>query len=100
MKTTTLDTLSNTLEHLAALKAQIATLKEREVELKETLIASGLSAIDSVNYRATICEVSGKDATDWRSVAMKFNPSRQLLSAHTTKGDDYFQVRVFARKTS
>lgn len=100
MPTPTLDSLSNTVEHLAALKAQIAMLKEKETDLKFTLISSGLSAIDSVNYRATVSEVSGKDTTDWRAVAMKFNPSRQLLSAHTTKGEDHFQVRVFARKTS
>jgi hypothetical protein len=37
---------------------------------------------------------------DWESIAMKFNPSRQLIRAYTSEGASYYQVRIYARKTS
>jgi hypothetical protein len=92
--------LAHTVDRLAQLKAQIAELREQEAELKEILIASGESAIDSVMYRATISDTKPRDKVDWESIAMKFNPSRQLIRAYTSEGEGYYQVRVYSRKTS
>jgi hypothetical protein len=92
--------LAHTVDRLAQLKAQIAELREQEAQLKEILIASGESAIDSVMYRATISDTKPRDKVDWESIAMKFNPSRQLIRAYTTEGEGYYQVRVYSRKTS
>lgn len=92
--------LQCTVDQLAAVKAQIADLREQENVLKEVLICSGESAVDSAAYRATITDTKPRDTTDWEAIAMKFNPSRQLIRAHTSTGESYFQVRVYARKTS
>ena len=92
--------LQCTVDQLADVKAQIAKLREQENVLKETLICSGESAVDSDAYRATITDTKPRDTTDWEAIAMKFNPSRQLIRAHTNTGESYFQVRVYARKTS
>jgi hypothetical protein len=92
--------LAHTVDRLAQLKAQIAELREQEAQLKEILIASGESAIDSVMYRATISDTKPRDKVDWESIAMKFNPSRQLIRAYTSEGEGYYQVRVYSRKTS
>ncbi len=92
--------LAHTVDRLAQLKAQIAALREQEAELKEILIDSGESAIDSVMYRATISDTKPRDKVDWEAIAMKFNPSRQLIRAYTTEGEGYYQVRVYSRKTS
>ena len=90
--------LQATVDQLAFIKAQIADLKAEEESLKKILIASGLSSIDGDLHSATISECSGREVTDWKAVALKFSPSRQLVKAHTSQGEDYFQVRVFARK--
>jgi hypothetical protein len=92
--------LAHTVDRLAQLKAQIAELREQEAELKEILIDSGESAIDSVMYRATISDTKPRAKVDWESIAMKFNPSRQLIRAYTSEGEGYYQVRVYSRKTS
>lgn len=91
--------LQSAVDQLALIKAQIADLRTEEEALKKTLIDSGLSSIDGELHSATISECAGRETTDWKTVALKFSPSRQLLKAHTSQGDDYFQVRVFARKT-
>ena len=91
--------LRNAVDQLALIKAQIAELKAQEDALKAVLINSGLSAVDSDLHRATVSECDGKEMVDWKSIALKFSPSRQLVTAHTSKGDPYFQVRVFARKS-
>lgn len=92
--------LAHTVDQLASIKAQIAALREQETTLKEALISSGESAVDSVMYRATISDTKPRDQVNWEAIAMKFNPSRQLIRAYTTEGVGYFQVRVYARKTS
>jgi hypothetical protein len=92
--------LQATVDKLAEIKAQIAELRQQENELKQVLIDSGESAVDSLIYRATIADVQGKEIVDWRAVAEKFNPSRQLIRAYTSRGENYFMIRVVARKTS
>ena len=100
MKASNLEVLGGIVDKLAQVKAQLADLKKEEVALKQQLIDSGIAAIDGTYYRAAISEVSGKAAIDWKSIAEKFSPSRQLVTANTFYGDDYFVVRVSARKTS
>ena len=92
--------LAHTVEQLASIKAQIAALREQEDQLKQILIDSGESAVDSVMHRATISDTKPRDKVDWQSIAMKFNPSRQLIRAYTSEGERYYQVRIYARKTS
>lgn len=89
--------LQATVDDLALVKAQIADLKLKEDALKKILINSGLSSIDSDLHRATISECDGKAITDWKSIALKFSPTRQLIRAHTSTGENYFQVRVVSR---
>jgi hypothetical protein len=89
--------LQATVDDLALVKAQIANLKLQEDALKKILISSGLSAVDSELHRATISECAGKETTDWKSIALKFSPTRQLIRAHTSMGEGYFQVRVVSR---
>lgn len=96
----TTSTLSHTVDRLAQIKAQIADLKAEEADLKEELITSGESVVDGLYHRAAISECHGRAIIDWRAVAEFYKPSRQLITAHTSTGESYFNVRVSARKTS
>jgi hypothetical protein len=95
-----LNALSAQVDQLALLKAQIANLKADEAQIKEDLAKSGLDVIEGNMYRASISESEGKVVIDWKSIAQKLAPSRQLIAAYTTQGDGYFTVRVSARKSS
>ena len=89
--------LSIAVDKLFDLKAQIATLRKEEEELKDFLIDSGLSVIDSDTVHCTISN-STSVIVDWKTVASKAGASRQLIRAHTTEGEPRTTVRLFAKK--
>lgn len=88
------------VDQLGRLKAEIAVLQDEEKDLKSKLAASGYQAVDGKNYRASISWQDGRISIDWRAIAEHYNPSRQLVTAHTSKGDPFPVVKVSARKTS
>jgi hypothetical protein len=90
--------ISFVVDRLAMVKAQIAELEKLEKEYKQILIDSGESAVVGTDHRASISYCQGREKTDWQTIAMRFNPSRQLITAHTTTGEPFHTVRVSARK--
>ena len=88
------------VDRLAYIKSAIAELREEEEACKAVLIDSGLRAIESDFYRATVAEVAESQTTDWKALALSFKPSGQKLRAYTTVKAGYFRVDVRAKKTS
>lgn len=91
--------LVRVVDQLGSIKAQIADLQAIEKELKAELSGSGFSFVDGGAYRASI-HWQSHTSIDWRAIAEHFNPSRQLVTAHSSHGDLSPVVRVSARKTS
>lgn len=83
-------------DELGMIRAQMAELKEREATIRETFIKAGVHAVEDETFRATVVE-SMRKIVDWKAVAKKLNPSRQLLTAHTTE-KEVVSVRVSARR--
>ena len=92
--------LAATVDRLAQVKAQIAELQNQEAAIKAELVATGLPVIDGMYHRVAISEVAPKASIDWKAIAQHFNPSRQLVTAHTSYNEAYTTVRCYARKTS
>lgn len=90
--------MGDIVDQLLAVKAQIASLEETEKELKDCLIATGQTSIDGILARASVSYCEGREKIDWQTIAMRYNPSRQLITAHTTVGQPFHVVRVSARK--
>jgi hypothetical protein len=90
--------LADIVDQLLSVKASIAELEQREKELKDCLIASGQTSIDGILARASVSYCEGREKIDWQTIAQRFNPSRQLIVAHTTTGAPFHTVRVSARK--
>lgn len=90
--------MADIVDQLLSVKASIAELEAREKELKDCLIASGQTSIDGMLARASVSYCEGREKTDWQTIAQRFNPSRQLIVAHTTTGQPFHVVRVSARK--
>ena len=83
-------------DELGALRAQMADLKDREREIRDTLIAAGVKALEDDTFRALVVE-SIRTMIDWKTVAAKLKPSRQLVTAHTTE-KEVISIRVNARR--
>jgi len=90
--------LASMVDRLAVIKAQIANLTAEEKALKAELIAENIPVIEGTIHRAAISFCPGRETIDWQTIAAKFNPSRQLITAHTSTGAPFHTVRVSARK--
>ena len=91
--------LARIVDDLGAVKAKIAKLQEEEDELKDILTTSGMSFVDGGKYRASI-SWHARANVDWRTIAQRFEPSRQLIAAHTVTSEPVPTIRVSARKTT
>jgi len=89
--------LGSAIDRLAAVKALLATLSLEEKTLKLELVNSGLTSIDGALHHVAISHCDGKVTTDWKSIALHFTPSYQLVTAHTSQGEPFDTVRVSAR---
>lgn len=100
MKNDTPAILSAAVDRLATIKAQVAALNEEADNLKAALSASGLAVIEGTLHRAAVSHCPGRELIDWKTIAARFNPSRQLVAAHTSVGEPYDVIRLSARKGS
>lgn len=71
------------VDELGRLKAEIASLQLREAEIETLLVTHGAGAYEGKLFRATV-SIYPQERTAWKEVAEKFNPSRQLIRAHST----------------
>ena len=83
-------------DELGFVRAQIADLKDRESDIRETFIEAGVTAMEGETFRAVVVE-SLRTTIDWKTVAAKMEPSRQLVTAHTTE-KEVISIRVSARR--
>ena len=90
--------LSLLVDQYARLKAQQADIADELAYIKDKLVEAGVSPIEGETHRASVTLTSGRVSIDWQTIAMRFEPSRQLITAHTTKGDDFYTLRISARK--
>lgn len=98
MKTDNPVILAAAVDRLAAIKAQLATLTDEEKQIKSILADSGHPVIEGSAHRVAVSHCAGRENVDWAAIAAKYNPSRQLINAHTSTGAPYVVVRVSARK--
>jgi hypothetical protein len=88
------------VDALASVKARIAALQAEEEVLKQAIIAQGEPVLLGTEHRATVSEYEGRITTDWKTIATRLNASRQIIAAHTTQGEPYTAVRLYAHKTT
>jgi hypothetical protein len=90
-------TAAEAVDQLGYIRAQIADLQAIEKTLKAAIEAAGIPKIEGRLYKAAVILSAGRISTDWQSVAAHFNPSRQLITAHTSQGAAFSAIRVSAR---
>lgn len=97
---------ADAVDELGALKAQIATLKDREDELKAKIVgyahANAVVSIDGSSYRAAVSEKSRETRDDALKAKIEElvaeNLSHQFVTAHTSLSE-WSEVRISARKS-
>jgi hypothetical protein len=88
---------SQVVDDLGGINAQIADLQAKAKVLKvelERRIEAGTAAEGDL-YRASH-SVANRESVDWKAIAAKLNPSRQLITAHTSTKEVH-TIRVAGR---
>lgn len=89
---------SGLVDELGLIKAQAADLKAREDEIKKQLQDAGITTLEGKFFRVAISETQRAPKIDWEAIAVKMEPSHQLVTAHTHAQAGFTVVRVSARK--
>ena len=84
MSKLTQEDLHDLTDELGFIRAQMADLKDREKDIRESFIKAGVKAMEGETFRTVVVE-SLRTMIDWKLVAAKLKPSRQLVRAHTTE---------------
>lgn len=88
------------VDRLGVIHAAMADMKKEADALRADLEDAGLDHIDGQLYRVNFAQVAGRTLTDWKTIAAKLNPSRQLITAHTTTGEPSTRLTIKARQTA
>lgn len=71
------------IDEAGALDAEIKRLTGQLEQLKATIKAQGTGDFVGFEFKAVVTEPP-RETVDWKAIAAKLNPSRQLITAHTT----------------
>lgn len=87
-------------DRLGQIKAQIADLKVEQDNLEAELKEMGAGSYEGMFFRAVVVDCAGSTKVDWKAVAQKLSPSRQLIQAHTSTSKGSTKITIYARKTA
>jgi hypothetical protein len=87
--------ISNKVDKLAQIRAEINALKVIEGKLEASLKEMGIGQHEGSEHYVTVYEQAGPIKIDWEAIAMKLNPSPQLKAAHTKPGKDRIVLKLF-----
>lgn len=71
------------VDELGQLQNQAAALTDQIDALKAAIKAHGAGKYFGQRWQSVVTAPSESERVNWEAVAMHFNPSRQLLTAHT-----------------
>ncbi len=87
-------TIETLINEYGAVHAEITRLTKIKDQLSKDIKANGAGTYETAIYKGLVYSVSGKESIDWESIALKFNPSHQLITAHTKHGEPSLSLKV------
>lgn len=96
---TATEAIAAKVDRLGILHAAQAEMKREADRIRAELEDAGLTDIDGQLYRVNFATVAGRTLTDWKTIAERLSPSRQLIAAHTTTGAPSTRMTVKAHTT-
>lgn len=71
-------------DEIGSIRAEIKRLEAINKQLTDQLKDTGAGKHTGALYKSTVYAVPEKTTIDWKAVAMHFEPSRQLITAHSS----------------
>jgi hypothetical protein len=70
------------VDQIGRLRAQIAELSEMDAKLVKELQNAGVEVLEGNFFRVVLSSIKESVGPDWKKIAMKLKPSRQLITAN------------------
>lgn len=94
MTTITLSpSLAAYIDEAGAIDSEIKRLTKQLDAIKATIKANGAGDFGGFVFNAKVIEANPVERTNWEAIARKFEPSYQLISAHTTTSAPVTSIR-------
>jgi len=94
MSTITLSpSLAAFIDEAGALDTEIKQLTKQLEALKAHIKSNGAGDFGGFSFNAKVIEANPVERTDWKTIAERFNPSYQLIAAHTTVSAPVVSIR-------
>ena len=71
-------------DEIGTIRAEIKRLETINKQLTEQLKDTGAGKHTGAIYKSTVYAVDPKTTVNWQAIAMHFEPSRQLITAHSS----------------
>jgi hypothetical protein len=92
------DNLKSLADDFGQLKAQIATLEKRKKSLVQLFQEAGVHELEGELFRCVVSSVPDSVGPDWKTIATKMKPSRQMLAANQKVNKKaHTRISVYAR---
>ena len=81
------------IDEAGALDGEIKRLTKQLDAIKATIKANGVGDFGGSVFNAKVIEANPVERTDWETIARKFEPSYQLIAAHTKTAAPVVSIR-------
>ena len=81
------------IDEAGALDSEIKRLTKQLDAIKAIIKAQGAGDFGGFMFNAKVIEANPVERTDWEAVARKFDPSYQLIAAHTKTSAPVVSIR-------
>jgi hypothetical protein len=82
------------VDEYGSIDAEIKRLTKQKESLSVQIKESGAGRYTASIYEALVFDVKPRVTVDWETIALKFNPSHQLITAHTKTGEASLSLKV------
>ena len=82
------------VDEIGSIDREIARLKAQRDDLAAIVKLTGAGRYFGQYFEGLVYESKGRTTTNWKAIAEHFEPSRQLITAHTTTGEPSLSLKV------
>ena len=86
--------IQSIIDEIGDIDREIARLKGQRDDMAAIVKLTGEGRYIGQQFEGLVYSSKGRVVTNWKNVAEHFNPSRQLLAAHTTTGEPTLSLKV------
>jgi hypothetical protein len=81
------------IDEAALIDLEIKRLTAALDKVKTRIKAQGAGEFEGFMFKAKVIQAAPVERTDWKTIAERFNPSYQLIAAHTVTAAPVVSVR-------